>query len=426
MIVSYSFSNFLSISDEVEISFVKGEGDYCSDQVICDKDVELLRNLILFGKNGAGKSNVILSLAYVTRLIYPNPNLLLKRIDYLKIRGDVHNKNCNSSISSFKFIFSVKGDIISYSLDYDSVRGIFIKETVERSDGMCFKRNDVGELFLSDDGSAHFLKDCIHKIPDNQSIISFFGGLEAEGSSPDYLHDYATLTFKTIYHIFRNNVIFSFESENVRVPNGFFVRSDIIDYLERNLLKITDIEKIVVVEGNTQHKNIDMAMVFFESEPIIVIGGHSYTLSFKEYGHDSIVSFSDMSTGIRRIVVLLIVIAMRMELLDFVDSLLSTRLVVIDEMCYSLHPKITRHLMNLITQESHNNPTQFLYTMHDTNVLSMKKFRTDQFYLIDKKRGYSTINSLYDYDIRGNDLQMMYLEGRFGSTPNIGNYRRIK
>jgi AAA15 family ATPase/GTPase len=108
-----------------------------------------------------------------------------------------------------------------------------------------------------------------------------------------------------------------------------------------------------------------------------------------------------------------------------IDTLNEGKVLLIDEFDNSLHPLITKFIIDLFESEYKNtNNAQLIVTTHDTNLLSYKdEFIKDQFWFTQKdEQGASTLFSLGEYDIRNDtEFAKKYLEGRFGGLPFISS-----
>jgi AAA15 family ATPase/GTPase len=103
-----------------------------------------------------------------------------------------------------------------------------------------------------------------------------------------------------------------------------------------------------------------------------------------------------------------------------VDTLENGKVLFIDELDNSLHPLITKFIVDLF--ENHNpNNAQMIATTHDTNLLSNSLNKQQIWFTEKDKLGSAKIFSLAEFiDIR-NDIEFTkkYLEGRFGALPFI-------
>ena len=81
--------------------------------------------------------------------------------------------------------------------------------------------------------------------------------------------------------------------------------------------------------------------------------------------------------------------------------------------------QLTKYLVNSIGDASYN--TQFLFTTHDVNLLSLKNFRQDEIWFIEKnKNGETRLKPFSDFDVTNEEnILKDYLAGRFGAIPVI-------
>jgi len=114
-------------------------------------------------------------------------------------------------------------------------------------------------------------------------------------------------------------------------------------------------------------------------------------------------------------------------MLTLLDVIKNNKVLLIDEIEESLHPKIINYIFNLFKA---GDKAQLLCTTHNTQFLDLKKFRKDQIYFINKcSNGASDLYSLYDYsDFRDTmNLEKAYMQGRFDAIPIINDsYVQLK
>ena len=99
--------------------------------------------------------------------------------------------------------------------------------------------------------------------------------------------------------------------------------------------------------------------------------------------------------------------------------------VIVDELDDSLHPLISRNLIELTQKETVGAGTgQLIFTTHDTSLLDATLLRRDQVFFTEKDRGGATsLYSLLEYmPHQGENLQKGYLSGRFGAIPFLGDF----
>lgn len=109
------------------------------------------------------------------------------------------------------------------------------------------------------------------------------------------------------------------------------------------------------------------------------------------------------------------------------DALDKGAIVVVDELDCSMHPLLTRRLIELFqSPELNTKGAQLVFTTHDSTLMDPELFRRDQIWLVEKNRsGASEIFSLYDFDSKDRPrnteaFQRNYLAGRYGGVPKFG------
>lgn len=110
------------------------------------------------------------------------------------------------------------------------------------------------------------------------------------------------------------------------------------------------------------------------------------------------------------------------------DTLDEGKVLIIDEFDNSLHPLLTKFIVDLFeSSEVNKNNAQLIVTTHDTSLLSYKDdFMRDQFWFTEKDEyGSAKLFSLIEFDIRNNtEFSKKYLEGRFGALPFIASVKK--
>ncbi len=112
------------------------------------------------------------------------------------------------------------------------------------------------------------------------------------------------------------------------------------------------------------------------------------------------------------------------------DTLISGKILIIDELDAKLHPLITIYIINLFNNPSTNpNNAQLLFATHDTNLLSIDTFRRDQIWFTEKDDTEQTdLYSLHDFNLPDGtkvrsdaNIEKNYIRGRYGAIPFITN-----
>ena len=108
----------------------------------------------------------------------------------------------------------------------------------------------------------------------------------------------------------------------------------------------------------------------------------------------------------------------------WMDALNSGAVLVVDEIEASMHPLLTRHLIEMIQDQTTNqNHAQLIFTTHDTGLLDLKLLRRDQIWFAEKdeKTMQTDIYALTEFFPRKEEnIARGYLQGRYGAIPFIG------
>ena len=100
---------------------------------------------------------------------------------------------------------------------------------------------------------------------------------------------------------------------------------------------------------------------------------------------------------------------------------------VIDEVERSMHPLLVRKFLQFFFQRCDDNRRQLIVTSHESTLLNQKLLRRDEIWFAEKnQRGATSLYSLADFRPR-KDLKLgkHYLQGRFGAIPLLSETEAI-
>lgn len=109
----------------------------------------------------------------------------------------------------------------------------------------------------------------------------------------------------------------------------------------------------------------------------------------------------------------------------WLQALENGALLVVDEIEDSLHPLLTKRLVEMVQDKTVNtNGAQLLFATHDAMLLDLDFFRRDQIWFAEKD-DRSCATELYPLTSfsprKGENVRKGYLKGRFGAIPLIGD-----
>lgn len=109
------------------------------------------------------------------------------------------------------------------------------------------------------------------------------------------------------------------------------------------------------------------------------------------------------------------------------EALKEGTVLVLDEFECSMHPNLSRKLIELFqSREANSKGAQLIFATHDTSLMDSSLFRRDQIWLSEKNQaGATQLFSLYDFggEQRPRNTEAFekrYLAGRYGGVPKFG------
>jgi uncharacterized protein len=408
MVLEIRLANFFSVKDEVVLDFRAASLNSANAKVlwkntfVLDNRATLLKTLVVYGANASGKSNIIRAIRFCHALIITSHN---------------HNENTVFNFQPFKFDGFTK-KLSTYfirfvvdGIEYEYLFSLSSSSVVTESLHF-YPKGRIKEIFTRDERRGKTKKekytftDVIKRPMDVAENTSDKTLYISRASQMD--RDIAKLVFNYFHRGFILNYLgFGVSAiENISNQN----KKQLIEALK---IADSDIEDVKIKVLKKPAKNIlaDLTNMTLKVEE--VVQDH---IQIKTYHKNNPgVAFDFLSEESQGTIKLFFI------MLTLLDVVKNNKVLLIDEIEESLHPKIIEYIFNLFRAGER---AQLLCTTHNTGFLDLKKFRKDQVYFANKKPDGSTdLYSLYDYsDFRDTmDLEKAYLQGRFDAVPIVND-----
>jgi AAA15 family ATPase/GTPase len=441
MIVSFSVSNFRSFSEEETISLVASNrlsGTHDDHAVpIPDSKEKVLRTAVLYGANGAGKSNLFKALQYLKSVA-----LELSERDSGTGREPFRFRGSRDAPSSFDLQFIAGDKLYRFGLKVDDewINEEWLFQIVGNRQKLLYERttDENGEVVIDAEGvkSAGEKLKALMKVggPQNQSFLATVNGiLGARDLGEELGHVLAWFknglnliapdqSFGPLGHLldqdpdFRSFASSYLKSASTGVDSLEVLKEEISEDEVRRLLPET------LFRGVTAGK-IGTVRVRMPGGPEILVDRKGenffYQISIQaaheqEAGKVVRLRMTEESDGTRRL----------LDLIPALHRLRTTAAVyVIDEIDRSLHPMLVREFLDSFLKSRDGGGRQIIATTHESNLLDQDLLRRDEIWFAEKDQSAATrLYSLADFKVR-NDLEIRkhYLQGRFGAVPFLGN-----
>ncbi|MCH6198266.1 ATP-binding protein [Aquiflexum sp. LQ15W] len=407
MILEIRISNFFSIKDEICIDF-RGAGIKSANaRALCDnvfrfQKTDILKTVIMYGANASGKSNIIKAIRFCNAMVFESHK---------------HNENTIFNFKPFKFDgFGNKPSkyfirFISNGIEYEYSFSLTPTQIVEES-LYFYPKGRIKEIFTRDESKGkekseiYTFGDVMKRpldVADNTSNKSLYisRASQMDREIPKEIFNYFHKTFILQYLGFGKSALENLSHENkLQLVEALKIAdSDIVD------VKIKSLKQ----PGKNVNANLDTLTLTIEE--VVQESLHITTYHRKDPGK----AFDFLSEESQGTIKLFFI------MLTILDVVRNNKILLIDEIEESLHPKIIEYIFNFFKAGEN---AQLLCTTHNTKFLDLKKMRKDQIYFVNKKEDASTeVYSLYDYsDFRDTmDLEKAYLQGRFDAVPIVND-----
>ncbi|MDD3343383.1 MAG: ATP-binding protein [Sulfurospirillaceae bacterium] len=428
MLVEFTVKNFRSFHDETQLSMVAANKKNLDNSIVLDENqFMLLQSAVIYGANGAGKSNLIKAFNAMQHIVLSSAKE--QRGDQIKsIEPFIFDENSRSAPTLFEVIFIV--DAIRYQYGFSATKTKIMQEWLyafpKAAKRTWFERlwNEESQQYIWVDNDGKYLKANKNKMAlykdttrDNELFLSKIVQLNNKEVTP--IFDWFNNTLKCAGIDGWN------DGDSITRD---FIESQTKKQLILQLLHDMDIG-IDDIKLNKEEFDVRKLPDEVPSElkqklesdlkgKILVETQVLRTLSDKTLVP---LNLEEESDGTQKLFSLLG---------PFLDALENGYIVVIDELHNSLHPLLLRYLVSLFHDENINqNNAQLIFTTHETEILSQEVFRRDQIWFCEKDRDFnSTLVPLTDYQPRKNveNLSKGYLSGRYGGIPAIEKMTKEK
>ncbi len=399
MIIEFSVNNYLSIKEELKISFV---ATALKESLLEDNDVvllndtgiSLLRSAVIYGANASGKSNVLKAMCFYRDFII-NSFKSSQAGESINVESFRLNATTVDEPTTMEAIFTDGVYIYRYGFEVDRTE---VKAEWLYQKG-CKRRAKEVEIYYREGENT-----TVHP---KSSLIQEIVAKKMLRSNALLLSVVAQFNETTAVAIMRwlsdTHVLFCSENEElweqaIKHLDDESMYRRIIEFARYADLGI---EGIVKIDNRivSQHKQYDD-----EGRET-----NSVSFAFNKNESEGTIKYFSMAYPI-------------------IDALDNGKRIVVDELDSKLHPRLVCKIIALFNSAKTNpKGAQLLFTAHDTSLLSAGLFRRDQVWFTQKDGfGATSAYSLVEYKVRSTSpFERDYLSGKYGAIPIIGEMDRI-
>lgn len=407
MLIDFTVNNYASIKDYVTLSAEVGERlrKFNETNTIIKNHQRLLKNLLIFGANASGKSNIIGALKLMKHLVLHNPE---KVTDNLSYNPFLLSTSSNTKDTTFTINFNYDKYSYQYKFSYNRTEITYESLSIRQGNKLITYFERKSQKFIK---VPHSLK----KVSQQTNANSLFIYTSQQNND---LH--ATNVIKW----FQNDLIFVEDSSSIPDDLIKLVLDDNIKKELLEFLKFTDLNIIDIKAQNVGNLfnvlNNDLKKIQSVKEFLKNYQAPEWALyaSHKVYDdNDNVINSIDLpieseSLGTRKVLLIA---------LSIINAQINNnyKTLIFDEFDDSLHYELSRSLIKLFNSKANLN--QFILTTHELQLMD-SPIRQDQIYLVQKDfQGISTLNSIFDFPevTDKTSFRKKYMEGSFGAFPII-------
>ena len=409
MLIQFSARNYKSFKDPFTLDLFTNKETAVSN-IIKSNFKNTYASAVFYGANGSGKSNILKAYNMMRNLVLNKDKVMLST-DRLKINTFKLSTESEDDTSAFDICFIYNNKKFKYGFEYDEnivySEYLFVYETVQPT--LIFEYDldeDEGKIkctkYKSLSQKKHlkntlFLWDVDREdIEEAHEVLNWFKETiyiefsNARNVNPSYWNNLTKPDVKNIFQIFIHDADFGIKD----IYQDSRPVMDVYDKIP-NLPKNSIVEEITV---KTTHAKLDENNNF--------IGDEKFNL------------FDDESLGTQKYFY---------AIGPIINALKNGSTLFLDELDASLHPILTRRLVELFNNKEINGKgAQLIFTSQDTNLLDQTLFDKEQIWFVEKdKYGASHLTGLSEYrDIRKQEkIEEKYIKGKYGAIPYLGTFK---
>lgn len=394
MLISLCFKNFYSFAEETKIDFTVGKQPAASGFDITLPERRLNKVIAVVGANGAGKTQLIKPLAFLSWFVTSS---FLGQESEQDIPYRPHALHADEP-TEFTLHFLLQGQEYRYQLLLQRLRVVSEILSVKTSSqfSYLFKRQKSEYGFTFKDQGFPFPAKLAQGLRDNASVLAAAYAYDIEQAKPfiDYVRGLVGNVVAMGRSPFRSVELFRV-AESYQADEK--LRDRMVQALKEFDLGLSDIqiERIERTGNDGQPEVMYLPFGLHENEQ-----GQSFKLPFFEESNGTQSAF--------------VVLEKVLQVLN------NGGMAVIDELDNDLHPHLIPKILDWFRFE-HTNPyqAQLLFTCHTPEVLN--RLQKHQVYLCEKQQHCSTAWRLDEVvGLRADDnLYAKYMAGALGAVPEV-------
>lgn len=404
MLLEFACSNHKSIRGEILFSTLAGKDNTFEEKTKEITGGRVLKSAIIYGANGAGKSNFIDAIAFVK-------NLVTNSINHQPgqgIRQSPHKLDGFEKDSTYRIQFITQDIryVFGFSLRNMLVLDEYLYYFPNNRQTKIYER--VGEEFSAGNKFRGKFNTCKDVLKPNRLLLSCAA-------------NFSIVKEVTDAYVFFNDELVVYDPANqinwmnyslYQMNTNPKMKSAVLNFLSE---LGTDIRDIQVTIDEKKLESSELPSFLSDEFKALLLQNNVNAITARVcYDDFNVDLMQDESTGIQKLFGILCPI---------IDIMMNGKVFICDELESSLHESIVFGLVKLFMNTQTNKFAQMIFTTHETGLLNLELFRRDQIWFAEmRKEDRSTdLYSLAEIkNVRKEDnFGRGYISGKYGAIPML-------
>lgn len=404
MLLEFSCSNHKSIKDKVVFSMIASKDTANENQLYDFGTINVLKNAVIYGANGSGKSNLIDAMLFMK-------NLVVNSINHQPgdgIRQMPHKLAGFQTNSTYSIQFTIKNIryAFGFSLNNRLVNEEYLYYFPNGRQVKIYERNSAD--FLTGGKFKGKFDTCSDVLKPNRLLLS----CAANFSSVQEISDVFSF-FRDDMVVYKGLGIGNWMNYSLRTMNSEQkVKDAVMAFLDGLGTGIRDIK--ISIEKELLEESMLPSFLSDEAKAEIIKSPANYIKASVKYDAFEVDLMTEESTGVRKLFEFIC---------PLIDIIIKGKVLICDELEANFHESIVCGLIDLFRQLKFDRKSQMIFTTHDTSILNLELFRRDQIWFTEIKTNTRSTDLYSLSEIRNvrkdENVEKGYISGKYGAIPML-------
>lgn len=404
MLLEFFCSNHRSIRDKVIFSMIAGKDTTHEEKMEEAAGEKVLKSAVVYGANGAGKSNFIDAISFVKYLVTQS----ISNQPGQGIRQTPHKLDGFEKESTYRIQFITKG--IRYVFGFSIKNMLVVEEYLyyfpNGRQTKIFER--MGDDFTTGSRFRGKFSTCKDVLKPNRLMLSCAANFSAVKEAED------------AFHFFLDELVIYVPDNQDNWMNYSLYQMNTNEKMKNAVLKSlselgTGIRDVQVTIDQKELESSQLPPFLSDEFKNMLLQQKVDAISAKVvYDGFETDLMTEESTGVRKLFGMLC---------PLIDIMMNGKVLICDELEASLHESLVYELVKLFVNVKTEKFAQLIFTTHETGLLNLDLFRRDQIWFAEMKSSDRSTDLFSLAEIKNvrkeDNFGKGYIAGKYGAIPML-------